>query len=236
MRKSERKTTAAVLRFLLDVKLDDDFCSLVGCSRDLWRKLENKDRRMTERTAARVEAATGVSRLWLLGGNPKAKPVAVDGGPWSAEYFASFEAKRRAGDGDLALAMNVTGWLPAFAAVASAAAKSGRLAELSVELDAFARSLLANYGANDATFESVLAQLRQGGDFTSWWAVEGWQGDLSALPAGAVASIHSYGTAAQVAKGERLEATHANGAKLVRVIKRKRTSAPRSSGGRKVGR
>jgi hypothetical protein len=167
MRISERKTPAAVLRFILGEKLDDDFCNLVGCSRDLWRKLENGDRRMTERTAAQVEAATGASRVWLLTGNPKAKPVAVDGQPFTLQYFREFQAAQISGDNrPLAIAVYPCGHLPSLMATAASAVASGRLAAFAVELEAAVIALRRKFGVvPEAVNETLQAMQRAPGAF-----------------------------------------------------------------------
>jgi hypothetical protein len=147
MRISERKTTAAVLRYVLGQKLDDDFCVLVGCSRDLWRKLENGDRRMTERTAGYVEAAVGISRHWLLAGKPKAQPVAVDGTAFSLEWFRSYRVTQLVGDTKpLPFAVYPAGHLVSLIGAAVAAARAGRLASFTVDLEAAVAVLRSNYG------------------------------------------------------------------------------------------
>lgn len=147
MRISTRKTPAAVLRFILGQKLDDDFCKLVGCSIDLWRKLENGDRKITERVAAHVESTTGVTRVWLLAGNPKAKPVAVDGSPFTLEYFRAFQAAQLSGkDRALGFAIYPAGHLPILLATAVAAGESGKLASFAVELDAMVSQLQSKFG------------------------------------------------------------------------------------------
>jgi hypothetical protein len=147
MRISERKTTAAVLRHLLKMPISDDFCALVGCSRDLWRKLENGDRRMTERTAAYVEAAVGISRHWLLAGKPKAEPVAVDGTAFSLEWFRSYRVTQLVGDTKpLPFAVYPAGHLVSLIGTAVAAARAGRLASFAVDLEAAVAVLRSNYG------------------------------------------------------------------------------------------
>jgi len=161
MRISERKTTAAVLRFILGEKLDHDFCSLVGCSMDLWRKLENGDRRMTERTAAHVESSTGVSRVWLLAGNPKVKPVAVDGSPFNLGSFRNFKATQITGDKrTLGLAIYPAGHLPSLVATAAAAARDGKLASFAVELEAAVDSLRRQYGFDKDVLANVSEAMR----------------------------------------------------------------------------
>jgi hypothetical protein len=163
MRISERKTTAAVLRFILGEKLDDDFCKLVGCSRDLWRKLENRDRRMTERTAAQVEAVTGASRLWLLAGKAKAKPVAVDGNPFTLEWFRAYRAKQLTGERKpLAFAVYPAGHLVSIIGSAVAAGRGGKLAAFAVELEAVVAGLRNKFGfdaqAGAAALETIQAE------------------------------------------------------------------------------
>jgi hypothetical protein len=161
MRISERKQPAAVLRFILGEKLDDDFCALVGCSRDLWRKLENGDRKMTERMAAQVESATGVSRVWLLAGNAKAKPVAIDGQPYTLETFRAFQAAQLTGERKaLAFAVYPGGYLPSLVAVAHSAAEQGKLASFAVELEAAVNALRQQYGFSAEVFGAVVRDMQ----------------------------------------------------------------------------
>jgi hypothetical protein len=163
MRISERKTTAAVLRFILGEKLDDDFCYMLGCSRDLWRKLENGDRKMTERMAALAEAATGISRVWLLSGKPKTKPLAVDGSPFTLEWFRLYRAKLMNG-GRHPFAVYPAGHLVSLIGTAIAAGRSGRLASFAVELDAAVSALRKNFGYDEqaatAAFEAMQANAK----------------------------------------------------------------------------
>jgi hypothetical protein len=161
MRISERKQPAAVLRFILREKLDDDFCALVGCSRDLWRKLENGDRKMTERMAAQVEAATGVSRVWLLAANAKAKPVGIDGQPYTLQSFRDFQAAQLKGERKaLALAVYPGGYLPSLVATAHSAAKQFKLASFAVELEAAVSSLRQRYGFSAEVFDAVVRDMQ----------------------------------------------------------------------------
>lgn len=156
MRISERKTTAAVLRFILREKLDDDFCNLVGCSRDLWRKLENGDRRMTERVAAHVESTTGISRVWLLANKPKTKPVAVDNAPFTLEWFRAYRAKQLTGERQpLAFAVYPCGHLVSLIGTAIAAGRSGRLASFAVELEAAVAALRGKFGCDQQAAAAV---------------------------------------------------------------------------------
>jgi hypothetical protein len=161
MRISERKTTAAVLRFILGEKLDDDFCKLVGCSRDLWRKLENGDRRMTERTAAQVEAVTGASRLWLLSGKTKAKPLAVDGSPFTLEWFRAYRSKQLTGDRKpLAFAVYPAGHLVSLIGSAVAAGSAGKLAAFAVELEAAVAGLRNKFGFDPQAGAAALEMMQ----------------------------------------------------------------------------
>jgi hypothetical protein len=161
MRISERKTPAAVLRFILGEKLDDDFCAMMGCSRDLWRKLENGDRKMTERMAAQVEAATGVSRVWLLARNAKAKAVGIDGQPYTLKSFRAFQAAQFTGERKaLAFAVYPGGYLPSLVATAHSAAQQGKLASFAVELEAAVNSLRQQYGFSEDVFGAVVRDMQ----------------------------------------------------------------------------
>lgn len=162
MRISERKKPAAVLRFILGEKLDADFCTLVGCSRDLWRKLENGDRRMTERVAAHVESATGVSRVWLLADNAKAKPVGIDGQPFTLESFRAYRAKQLTGERKpLAFAVYPGGHLVSLIGSAIAAGRAGKLAAFAVELDAAVAGLRNKFGFDAQAGAAALDRMRE---------------------------------------------------------------------------
>jgi len=225
MRLSERKTTSAVLRAELGWKLDADFCERAGCSLDLWRKLENGDRKLSAARATRLESAFGIDRSWLLAGNPKKPPVAVDGSRWSADYFAQYEARRLAGEGDVSFAVNVAGWLPALFAVAGAAARQGRLAELSVELDGFARLIRGRFGADDAAFGKAVERVQSAAEFDDWWTMDGFDGDLSgAMKRGATVNMTGYGHAPHPAHkaGGPVSAEGLRGLTVVRVGRKRR--------------
>lgn len=162
MRISERKKPAAVLRFILGEKLDTDFCALVGCSRDLWRKLENGDRKMTARMAAQVESATGVSRVWLLADNAKAKPLGIDGQPFTLESFRAYRAKQLTGERKpLAFAVYPGGHLVSLIGSAIAAGRAGKLAAFAVELDAAVAGLRNKFGFDAEAGAAVFEKMQQ---------------------------------------------------------------------------
>lgn len=159
MRISERKTPAAVLRFIIGEKLDDDFLKLAGCSAGLWKKLENGDRKMTEARAATLEARTGISKAWLLGGSTR-KPVTYAGEPFTRETFLA-HLQGVGGRAGVSAIVCPGGFWPQLMAIAEAANASGNLAGFAVDLKASVKTLQKNYGFDRRVFEDALIHARK---------------------------------------------------------------------------
>lgn len=117
---------------------------------------------MTERVAAHVESATGVSRVWLLANNAKAKPVGIDGQPFTLESYRAYRAKQLTGKRKpLAFAVYPGGHLVSLIGSAIAAGRAGKLAAFAVELDAAVAGLRNKFGFDAAAGAAVFEKMRQ---------------------------------------------------------------------------
>jgi hypothetical protein len=161
MRISERKTTAAVLRWIIGEKLDDEFLAHAGCRIDLWRKLENGSRKITPTTASQCEASFGIAAEWLLAGDEKTLPKNIDGGVFDSRWFEEFQARKIRGEVGNFIAINPAGWLPQIAGSAAAAADKNQLAAFAAEMDNFAARLIRRFGFFRNTFDSALDHMQK---------------------------------------------------------------------------
>jgi len=157
MRISEQKTTAAKFRAILEMKIDEDFLALVGCSPDLWKKTENGNRNLTPARAALIESMTGCSQSWLLENNVKKPAIDHAGQPFTKQSFDQFRAAMMRGKiAPLGVAVNPFGAVVELAGIADAAAENHRLAEFAVCLKDCIASLQKRFGINKETAQAAL--------------------------------------------------------------------------------
>jgi hypothetical protein len=159
MRISELKTSCAVFRSVLGMKIDEDFLEIVGGSADLWKKIESGGRGITASRAARIEERAGVSALWLLENKPRKKAVAVDGSDYSREFFDSFRAEKLSGS-NFGLIFNAFGIVPRVMAIGEAAAQNERLAEFVVALRDCIESLRGRFGHESRVEADMVRQMQ----------------------------------------------------------------------------
>lgn len=139
---------------MLSLPLDDSFLRLANCSAGLWKSLENGSRNLTPARAALLEAATGVSRLWLLENKPTSPPVNVFGEPFTKEFFVSYRAaKLKGGHG---VAFNPFAMIPRLTGIAHAAEIDGRLPEFIVALEEATERLESNFGNESRAAQALL--------------------------------------------------------------------------------
>src|SRR5438876_7131781 len=93
MRTSQKKTTIAVLRAFLGIK-DSQMAEILKRSRFTIHSLETGRLAIGWPLALRMMHETGISPLWLLGGDPKAPLIARDGRPYRREIFDLAQAKQ----------------------------------------------------------------------------------------------------------------------------------------------
>src|SRR6266496_2144392 len=98
MRPSTKKTTAAVLRNLLDTDLqamkDRDMAELLKTSVSTIHSLESGRLKLSPSLAKRMFHETGISLEWLLGDKPAAPPIGADGKPYTRATFERVQAKK----------------------------------------------------------------------------------------------------------------------------------------------
>ena len=86
MRTSQRKTTVAVHRSLLGIKVAD-YSDMIGRKTSYLQGIETGRERLTEELALIIEKQTAVSHVWLLAGNVNNAPFSEAGEPYSLETF-----------------------------------------------------------------------------------------------------------------------------------------------------
>ena len=86
MRTSQRKTTVAVHRSLLGIKVAD-YSDMIGRKTSYLQGIETGRERLTEELALIIEKQTAVSHVWLLAGNVNTAPFSEAGEPYSLETF-----------------------------------------------------------------------------------------------------------------------------------------------------
>ena len=80
MRTSQRKTTVAVHRSLLGIKVAD-YSDMIGRKTSYLQGIETGRERLTEELALIIEKQTAVSHVWLLAGNVNTAPFSEAGEP-----------------------------------------------------------------------------------------------------------------------------------------------------------
>jgi transcriptional regulator with XRE-family HTH domain len=107
---SRKLTCVAVLRTELGLTVEG-FANLIGKSISAVNSLETGRLALSEETAFKIQQQTGVEMAWLLKGNPKEKPYAIDetgqSHPYTKEIFELIQAGEQPWD----LHENVTGAL-----------------------------------------------------------------------------------------------------------------------------
>lgn len=90
--RSRKKTTPAALRAVIGIK-DFEMAEILDCSLGAVHSLESGRLWLSEAMATRMSHETGISISWLLGGDPKAPPIARDERPYTLEHFERARAK-----------------------------------------------------------------------------------------------------------------------------------------------
>ena len=86
MRTSQRKTTVAVHRSLLGIKVAD-YSDMIGRKTSYLQGIETGREQLTEELALIIEKQTAVSHVWLLAGDVNTAPFSEAGEPYSVETF-----------------------------------------------------------------------------------------------------------------------------------------------------
>src|SRR5438046_1368992 len=96
MRPSTKKTTAAVLRKLLDTDdeamKDSHMAELLKTSVSTIHSVESARLQLSPSLAKRMVHETGISLEWLLGKKPAAPPIGADGKPYTRATFERTQA------------------------------------------------------------------------------------------------------------------------------------------------
>jgi len=91
---SRKRTTAAVLRSILEIK-DSEMAALLGCSVNTIWSVESGRLALSESLAMRMAHETGIGLAWLLAGDPTAPPVNNAGRPFDRQFHELHAAGRR---------------------------------------------------------------------------------------------------------------------------------------------
>lgn len=99
MRTSLKRTTAAFLRSIIDIKVEE-MAAILNCSTFTIHSLESpgiggKPRlRLSDDLAKRISHETGVSIAWLLAGDLSTPPISQNGRPYTVETFTRHRARK----------------------------------------------------------------------------------------------------------------------------------------------
>lgn len=98
MRHSTKQTTIAVIRSIIDVKVEE-MARILLCSVHAIKSLEIKGRlKLSESLAKRLVRETGISLAWLLDGKPMVRPVTESGEPFTRETFERAQSRNTRND------------------------------------------------------------------------------------------------------------------------------------------
>jgi hypothetical protein len=92
--KSTFKTTAAVLRSIIEVK-DSAWADMLGKSVHTIRHLEAGTLKLSDAMAMKMVYQSGISIGWLMDGNPAAPPIAQDGREYTKKIYDEVQAKEK---------------------------------------------------------------------------------------------------------------------------------------------
>jgi transcriptional regulator with XRE-family HTH domain len=180
---SRLKTPVAVLRQTLGLSFED-FGKLIGKSFSTVTKLDNNDLPLSEETAQRISAETGVSLSWLLAGKPEEKPYFIDSlnrkQPYLKEIFDLVQARKKEElPFDPALNLIVSlGLVGNFLSIYHAAAAAGRGQLAAYLIREAAKELAERLGKNDEEFLQANADVRIIAANGSKWAFASFEGDV----------------------------------------------------------
>jgi len=94
MRTSSRKTTAAVLRDIIGIKVPE-WAEILNRSPHSVNALETGRLKLSEGLAMQMHYETGISIKWLLDGKPKASPIAEFGEKFTKANFEKVQARKK---------------------------------------------------------------------------------------------------------------------------------------------
>ena len=209
MRISTLKTPAAVLRAVIEMKIDDDFLAIVGCSADLWKKIENGSRQLTASRAARIESATGASRFWLLSGKPL-PAITIHGEPFTAKSFRAHRAGllKNEEDKPVGVAVWPGGYWPELMGIAQSATERGMLASFAIDLGDAVAKLKRQYGAHLPTFHEAVSHAQKTPEAFAPFVSEGVSDKNRRWHFENAVGLIAGGTLPTVAHHKRMEVAH----------------------------
>jgi hypothetical protein len=92
MRTSSRKTPAAILREIIEIKVPE-WAEILERSPHSVHDLECGRLKLSPALATKINYETGISIGWLMDGNPSAPPVAQDGREYTKAIYDEVQAK-----------------------------------------------------------------------------------------------------------------------------------------------
>ena len=93
MRTSSRKTTAAVLREIIGIKVPE-WAEILKCSLHSIHDLESGRLKLSPGMALKMSYETGISVRWLMDGDPAAPPVSADGRDYTKRIYDEVQAEK----------------------------------------------------------------------------------------------------------------------------------------------
>jgi transcriptional regulator with XRE-family HTH domain len=94
MPRSTLRTTAAVLRSILEIK-DSKMAEVLGCSVSTINSVESGRLRLSAALARKIHYNSGISIGWLMDGDPTAPPVSADGREYTKAIFEEVQARKK---------------------------------------------------------------------------------------------------------------------------------------------
>jgi hypothetical protein len=95
MRTSSRKTTAAVLRDILQPIKVPEWAEILNRSPHTVHDLESGRLKLSPELATKMSYESGISIGWLLDGDPDAPAVSADGREYTSEIFDEVQARKK---------------------------------------------------------------------------------------------------------------------------------------------
>jgi hypothetical protein len=94
MRTSSRKTTAAVLRDIIEIKVPE-WAEILERSPHTIHDVECGRLKLSAALAAKMNYESGISIKWLLDGNPAARPISRYGEKYTKAIFEKVQARKK---------------------------------------------------------------------------------------------------------------------------------------------
>ncbi len=151
---SKKRTTLSVLREILgsDAGNIQAIARMTRKKPDWVKKVSCGDRELQEHEARALEIATGVSKEWLLAGDPEVAPFNAYGSPYTRATFEQLRFLRRSGVPGVEVVVRPFNAAKTIAGVAGAAGKDGKVELFASRLATFLKEIEREFGFDHAEF------------------------------------------------------------------------------------